>query len=162
MLFRSTLRSYNTGFTTLDFIHSERPVKEDVYSRYSSSSSNKKKKRIEKAIFKSNSDNRDLLKLFGTKVKNGVLMHGYGANCEKQWQIKVAHYTRGEVELKQRISTFWKNIQHLKNRFSTKNKQIKYISERNRTEYQNNEVRKMSLLIFNSILAINNALNLLS
>lgn len=162
LTFFGTLRSYNTGLTTLDFIHSERPVKEDVYSRYSSSSSNKKKKRIEKAIFKSTSDNEDLLNLLDTKVKNGALMHGYGVNCEKQWQIKVAHYTRSEVELKKRISTFWKNIKHLKNRFSTKNNQFKYILERNRTEYKNNEVRKMALLVFNSTLAINNGLNLLS
>lgn len=153
VLFFGSIQSQHTGFTTIDFVNRDRPVDPkdttlDVeFARYVNARKNSRgvKKRIEKAIFKVPENIPKLISLLGNYIREGVLIHGYGLKCYQQHYIKVAHYTRSDIELNARISKFWKNVHGLTKRFDNKRKINDYLKERNRTEYVDETIRKISI-----------------
>lgn len=152
VLFFGTTMSSNTGTTTIDFIHRERDVNPahtnldvDFASYMHPYKTIHVKKRTEKAIFKVSSDKGKLLSLLGNGIRHGALIHGYGLDCEKQHDIKVAHYTRSNNELQNRIVTFWKNVKGQRERFNNMKKIKKYVKERNRTEMIDTTIRDISV-----------------
>lgn len=156
VLFFGTIKSSDTGYITVDFIHRDRDMNprhsrnnDPAFMRYVASNSNKKvKKRIEKAIFKIPHDKARFLTLLGNGIRYGSLIHGYTMNCMKQHELKVAHYTRSNKDLKSRINTFWKNVHGLTKRFNNDKKVKNYLTERNRTEMSDSTLREISTVVF--------------
>jgi hypothetical protein len=152
VFFFGTTMSNNTGKTTVDFINRDRDVSrldtilDTEFARYVSPTSDSHvKKRIEKAIFKVPKNASKLLHLLKIGIKKGSLIHGYSLGCKKQHDIKVAHYTRSDDQLKDRIRSFWTNVHGLRKRFSNDNKIKNYKLERNRTEVVDDTVKKISI-----------------
>lgn len=96
----------------------------------------RQKKRIEKAIYKIPDNKTRLITLLGNYIRNGALIHGYGLSCLKQYDMRVAHYTRSDDDLNARITNFWKQVHGLSKRFNNKIKINGYLKERNRTEFE--------------------------
>lgn len=147
-----TIKSNNTGLTTMDFVNRDRDYHADHFKYYFRSYSKSLKKRTEKAIFKvpkTTQGKSELISIFCNRMKTGVMIHGYSMNCNKQIEIKVAHYTRGSKEMTDRVTNFWKNVHGLEKRFSGQEKINNYIKERNRTEAIDMRLHDISNSIYN-------------
>lgn len=148
LYFFGTIKSNDTGLTTVDFVHRDRDVEGQDFMYYYRSHSNRIKKRTEKSIFQVPGDINskiDMISFFGNNMKTGVMIHGYSMNCTKQALIKVAHYTRGVEDIDRRTRTFWTNVRGLQRRFNNNNKVKNYLKERNRTEFFDKRLHDITL-----------------
>ena len=152
LYFFGTIKSNNSGYTTIDFVNRDRDVEGKDFYFFYRPYSKRLKKRIKKSIFKvpvNLTDKVDLISHFSKYIKTGVMIHGYSKNCTDQTLIKVAHYTRDDQELENRIKTFWSSVKGLRKRFSNEKSVYKYLKERNRTEVVDTRLRNKSKKIFN-------------
>jgi hypothetical protein len=157
--FFGTKRTFNTGYTTLDYVHKDREVQSNnkyykdkplspEYYMYVSSTSLRFRNRTLKAIFRvpeEIADRRSVFTKMKQNVKRGSMIHGYGMNCIFQDKVRVAHYTRSVEDVHRRIGTFWRNIKSLNGRFQSENGIAKYLKERDRTEQREDGMREISL-----------------
>ena len=155
LYFFGTIKSNNTGYTTIDFLNRDADVESgDDFMFYYRSYSTRLKKRTEKAIFKVPKmarDKAELISYFGNFMKTGVMIHGYSLDCAKQNKIKVAHYTRRNEELLTRVSTFWENVHGLEKRFNNDKTIENYIKERNRTDVIDTRLHDIGVYISQSL-----------
>ena len=151
LYFFGSVKSNNTGYTTIDFVNRDRDVEGKDFKFFYRPYSNRLKNRIEKAIFKVPSEYRgkvDMINAFTNRLKTGIIIHGYSMNCTKQTLIKVAHYTRSGKELEIRLAKFWTNVKGLRGRFDNDKKIKNYLKERNRTEFIDTRLRDTSIQLF--------------
>lgn len=151
IVYYGSIKSYNTGFTPIDFVHRDKIVKTDnkhylKNSAYGLSTKfyyhpNKRtykvKKRITKAIFKiptNVSERYRMLRDLSINKRSGAYIHGNGMACDYDNYSYIGHYTRSNDDLQIRIKEFWKSIKGLSSRFSDETKVQNYIKERNRTD----------------------------
>lgn len=149
--FYGTKRSAHTGLVTQDYVHRERDYEQDPWKHYNSDNSNHVKKRIRKAIFKfprTLEEKKDMMRLFAMFMRNGIIIHGYKANCALQEAIRVSHYARDMEDMDNRVSTFWQGIHGIRTRFDTDKKIRDYKRERDRNEQIDTIVAEISGVFF--------------
>lgn len=162
--FFGTRRTYNTGFTTLDFVHKDRdvqynnkyyvnkPLAPEFYMHHSERTM-KFRNRTLKAIFRVPEEVVDRKSMFykmKRNIKRGSIIHGYGMGCVFQDRLRIAHYTRSMEDVTRRMNTFWTNVKTLNRRFQNEKGINKYLKERDRTTFRENGMREIALVkLFN-------------